>query len=81
MNVPNLPTGNLSVVIDKVIPPTIRFYLYIASFVAIIVLLIVGVVSGTQGANWFMFAGNILGIVGMGVTSAHRPRKLKSKEN
>lgn len=76
MSTPSLPTENVSVVVDKLLPPKARFILYVLAFVAIAVLLVLGFISEDQAATWLFFAGSILGIGGTGLAALNRPKKV-----
>lgn len=76
MSVPNLPTENVSIVIDKLFSPTIRFALYVVAFVTIAVLVILGLISEGQAAMWLFFAGSILGIGTSGLAVLNHPKKV-----
>lgn len=75
----NLPTvPNLSLVVDKILPPRVRYWVYVVLCTALTVLAIIGKVTQTDADKWISLAGEILGISGLGLAIANKPRPLEA---
>lgn len=68
-------SDNVSEVKDKILPSTVRPWIYLCFGVAGLILIIVGVSTQDQVSEWLMFAGTILGIGGNGMATANWPKK------
>lgn len=71
------PTDSgVSVVIDKLLPPKVRYWIYVVFAVALIALSVLGKITQTDADKWLSLAGELLGISGLGLAVANRPRDI-----
>jgi hypothetical protein len=69
-----LPTvPKLSLVVDKVLPPKVRYWVYVVFCTALTVLAVIGKVTQTDADKWISLAGEVLGISGLGLAIANKP--------